>query len=159
MTHVTVMTGPERRRRWSLEDRRRILTAAFSPGAVVSDVARQFDVVTSLVYKWRRQALAERGGVAFAQAILIDEGASPSLQPRHDQQNGCDGGHTEHVVGQSFDQRRDDRDGGILGRHELEPGSQPDTIAITVELSEGRRVNIGVAASAALVTATLPALR
>jgi transposase len=82
MAHVTVMTGPERRRRWSLEDRRRILTAAFLPDAVVADVARQFDIITSLVYKWRRQALAERGDAAFAQAILIDEGASPSPQPR-----------------------------------------------------------------------------
>jgi mono/diheme cytochrome c family protein len=44
MAHVTVMTGPERRRRWSFEERRRILTAAFSPGAVVADIARQFDV-------------------------------------------------------------------------------------------------------------------
>jgi len=115
MAHVTVMTGPERRQRWSFEERRRILTAAFSPGAVVADVARQFDVVTGLVYKWRRQALAERGNAAFVPAILIDEGPSSSPPPRHDQPHGCDDRHTEHAVVQSADQRRGARDGSILG--------------------------------------------
>ena len=54
MAHVTVMTGPERRRRWSPDERREILMAAFSPGAIVADVARQYEVATSLIYKWRR---------------------------------------------------------------------------------------------------------
>ena len=50
MSQVTVFTGPERRRRWSEEERRRIVLAAFSPGAVVTQVARQFDVSTALIY-------------------------------------------------------------------------------------------------------------
>jgi transposase len=54
MTHMTLLTGPERRRRWSADDRGRILEASFTPGAVVADVARRFDVSTSLIYKWRR---------------------------------------------------------------------------------------------------------
>ncbi|WP_352740400.1 transposase [Mesorhizobium sp. M0213] len=52
MSHVTLLTGPERRRRWSEEDQRRILAAAFAPGATVTAVARQYDVTTSLIYKW-----------------------------------------------------------------------------------------------------------
>jgi transposase len=59
MSHVMVMTGPERRRRWGDEERLRILEAACSPGAVVADVARRYDVCTSLIYKWRRAAQAE----------------------------------------------------------------------------------------------------
>ncbi|MFA6117415.1 MAG: transposase [Sphingomonas sp.] len=35
------MTGPERRRRWSDQEQREILAAAFSPGAVVSDVCKR----------------------------------------------------------------------------------------------------------------------
>ena len=31
----------------------------FAPGAIVADVARQFEVSTSLVYKWREQAMTE----------------------------------------------------------------------------------------------------
>jgi hypothetical protein len=56
MTQLTVLTGPERRRRWSEGDRIRILSAAFAPGAVVTDVARQYDVSTALIYKWRQDA-------------------------------------------------------------------------------------------------------
>ena len=70
MAQITLLTGPERRRRWSDEDRERILTAAFAPGAIVADIASQFEVSTSLVYKWREQALAVRSGGVFAPAVL-----------------------------------------------------------------------------------------
>jgi transposase len=53
---MTVITGSERHRRWSDEDRVRILAAIEEPGAVVADVARRDDVCTRLVYKWRRAA-------------------------------------------------------------------------------------------------------
>jgi transposase len=46
------------------------LTAAFAPGAIVADTARQFEVSTSLIYKWREQALAVRAGASFAPAVL-----------------------------------------------------------------------------------------
>lgn len=39
--------------------------AAFAPGAVVADVARQFEVSTSLIYKWRQQALPGAHGCVF----------------------------------------------------------------------------------------------
>jgi transposase-like protein len=42
MRQITVMSGPERRRRWSDEERLEILAEAFAPGACVADVARQF---------------------------------------------------------------------------------------------------------------------
>ena len=71
MAQMTVFTGPERRRRWSEDDRRRILASAFSPGAVVSEVARQFDVSTALIYKWRQEARAL--AVGFAPVVLAPE--------------------------------------------------------------------------------------
>src|SRR5674476_774053 len=71
MAQMTLMTGPERRRRWNDEERQRILEAAFAPGVVVAKVARQFDVATSLIYKWRRQGQGELGP-AFAPAMVID---------------------------------------------------------------------------------------
>jgi len=69
MGHVTDISGPERRRQWSDGEREVILLAAFAPGAVVAKVARQFDVATSLIYKWRREAL-ESGQPAFVPAVL-----------------------------------------------------------------------------------------
>jgi transposase len=64
MSHATLLTGPERRRRWHDDDRRRILAAAFSAGAVVAEVARQYEVSTGLIWTWRRQALAVKSGAA-----------------------------------------------------------------------------------------------
>src|SRR5512133_3349099 len=66
MAQVHVLTGPERRRRFSLEQKRAIVAAAFAPGAVVSNVARRVDVCSSLIYRWRR----EIGPPRFAEVIM-----------------------------------------------------------------------------------------
>jgi transposase len=73
MQQMTILTGPERRRRWSAEERSRILQAAFSPGAVVADVARQYDVCTTLIYKWRHEARARAEPMAFTPVVVSDE--------------------------------------------------------------------------------------
>jgi Transposase len=54
MGSVEVLAGPERRRRWSIEQKQAIVAAAFEPGAGVRDVARRADVTSSLIYRWRR---------------------------------------------------------------------------------------------------------
>ena len=46
MSQTVLLTGVDRRRRWSDANRRRILEEAFSPGAVISQVARRHDVST-----------------------------------------------------------------------------------------------------------------
>ena len=71
MSHLTVLTGPERRRRWGDEDKCRILAAAFAPGATVAAVARQYDVATSLIYKWRRALRARQDG--FAEVVVVPD--------------------------------------------------------------------------------------
>ena len=73
---ITVFSGPERRRRWSKDDRVRILSEAFSPGACVREVARRNDLSPSLIYNWRRGL--RRDGSAFAQAVLAEE---PQTEP------------------------------------------------------------------------------
>ena len=113
MSQVIVLAGPERRRRWSEAERVSILAEAFSPGGVVADVARRFDLSTSVIYRWRKLSEVQPGS-----------GFSPV------------------VVSESM--RRPDR-----------PLAEP---AILIELGE-TRVSIGASAPAALVTATLRALR
>jgi len=71
MSHAVLLTGPERRRRWSFQDRAQILAEAFAPGAVVCEVARRFDVSTGLIYTWRRQVLAQGTDPAFVPAKLV----------------------------------------------------------------------------------------
>ena len=61
------------RRRWRSEEKSQILAEAFAPGAVVADVARRYDVATSLVYQWRREAAAfESPG--FVPGVVVDGG-------------------------------------------------------------------------------------
>ncbi len=91
MRQITVFSGPERRRRWSDEERLHILTEAFSPGACVAEVCRRHDISTALIYTWRRkirEAQAEPApdmlpAPSFAEAVVVeDEGAArPGLQP------------------------------------------------------------------------------
>lgn len=57
MGQVTVFSGPERRRRWSDEERLQIVAEAFAPGVRVADVCRRHDVSSGLIYTWRRKLL------------------------------------------------------------------------------------------------------
>jgi transposase len=56
MTTVTVLTGPERRRRWTCAEKLRIVAESLAPGARVSEVSRRHDVHPNLLHLWRRQA-------------------------------------------------------------------------------------------------------
>ena len=67
MARVEVITGPERRRRWTEEQKRAIVSASMEPGAVVADVARRAEVGADQIYRWRQQlARSER----FAQVLI-----------------------------------------------------------------------------------------
>ena len=55
---VDIRVGMERRRRWSREEKLRIVRESLEPNAVISDVARRNEIAPSLIYVWRRQALA-----------------------------------------------------------------------------------------------------
>ena len=72
MASVEVLAGPERRRRWSIEQKQAIVAAAFEPGAVVRDVARRAEVTSSLIYRWRRDLRAAANG------FLITDYPQPS---------------------------------------------------------------------------------
>ncbi len=72
MGRMTLITGGERRRRWSQEDRARILAGIAEPGAVVADVARREDVCTSLVFKWPAETMS-RGTPARDAAFGVVE--------------------------------------------------------------------------------------
>jgi transposase len=94
MGRMTLITGDERRRRWSEEDRVRILAAIEEPGAVVAEVARREDICTSLVYKWRRELRrTPSAGASGFSPVIIETAPRPStiLPPS----NGSDPGVIE----------------------------------------------------------------
>ena len=68
MRGIEVMSGPERRRRWSDEQKRAIVAKAFAPGASVSAAARRADVVPGQIYRWRKDLAGT--AVGFAEVVV-----------------------------------------------------------------------------------------
>ena len=75
-------SGKVERRRWSEEERRRIVAESLEPGASVSVVARRHDVNTNLVFTWRRRygagVKALDGSAAFVPAIISNDVPLPA---------------------------------------------------------------------------------
>jgi transposase len=68
MSRMEVLLGPERRRRWSAEQKQAIVAEAFSPGASVREVARRADVAPGQIYRWRHELRAAATG--FAEVVV-----------------------------------------------------------------------------------------
>jgi transposase len=75
---VEVITSVERRRRWSVAEKRELVAATLEPGASVSAVAREAGIHPSQLFGWRRQmrALAPTG---FAAVQIAGEAPSTGL--------------------------------------------------------------------------------
>jgi transposase len=65
---MQIITGPERRRSWSEEQKRAIVAAAFAPGAIVANVARRADVCAGQIYRWRQELCCTGGG--FSEVVI-----------------------------------------------------------------------------------------
>ncbi len=59
---IEIITGRERRRRWSVTEKLRIVAESHEPGARVSGVAARHDICASLLHGWRRQVREGRLG-------------------------------------------------------------------------------------------------
>jgi transposase len=53
---VEILTGPRRRREWSEDDKARAVAESCAPGAVVSEVARRWQIAPQQLFTWRREA-------------------------------------------------------------------------------------------------------
>ena len=74
---VEVLSGVERRRRWSAQQKLQVACASWEPGARVADVARRFDVTRQQVYDWRLAARrGEFAGFGAAAGFIEVIGAS-----------------------------------------------------------------------------------
>ena len=52
---VTVLSGPERRRRWTAAEKQRIVAESLAGDASVAEVARRHDIHANQLHLWRRQ--------------------------------------------------------------------------------------------------------
>jgi transposase len=55
---IEVRVRRERRRRWTRQDKLRIVQEAFAPNAVAKHVAERHEISTGLLFTWRRQLTA-----------------------------------------------------------------------------------------------------
>ena len=53
---VEVLTGPGRRRAWDAATKARVVAESHAPGAVVSAVARRWQIAPQQLFTWRREA-------------------------------------------------------------------------------------------------------
>ena len=65
---VEIITGRERRRRWSVQDKLRLVAEMAEPGMRVRAVAARHGVCESLLFSWRRQV---RDGVLVAAEMPV----------------------------------------------------------------------------------------
>ena len=75
---VEVLTGPGRRRKWSDVAKARIVAEALGLGAVVADIARQWQVCPQQIFGWRREM---RAGPALSFVPLVAEPAVVAQKP------------------------------------------------------------------------------
>ena len=77
---MEIITGVERRRRWRVDEKLRILAELEQPGACFADVARRHDVSRGLLWNWRRQVrsgtLAPATGMQFLPVQVMTEAAA-----------------------------------------------------------------------------------
>ena len=75
---IEVTTRTERRRRWSAEEKLRIVRETLRPGAVAQVVADQHGIGTGLLYTWRKQMLTA-AMTGFATVEVAPEAEAPPL--------------------------------------------------------------------------------
>jgi len=81
MARFELFSGAERRRRWSDEQKRAVVAAAFAPEAIVAEVARRADVGPGQIYRWRRELGS--GGTGFAAVVVTaDADCGPGIGSR-----------------------------------------------------------------------------
>jgi len=80
---IEIVTGRERRRRWSLEDKLRMVSETHAAGACVKQVAARYDISSGLLFTWRRQVregkLAPRKTPTFVPVHTLGASPAPAL--------------------------------------------------------------------------------
>ena len=81
---IEVITGTGGRRRWTMDDKARIVEETLDQGASVSVVARRHGLTPQQVFAWRREARkrSEEAGPQFVPAVVEE----PSTHRRRRQQ-------------------------------------------------------------------------
>ena len=84
---IDLRVGVGRRRRWSDQEKGRIVADSYAPGAVVSAVARRHDLTPQHLFGWRkaaregRLALPDEDGSLFVPVVVAPPGTVGAASP------------------------------------------------------------------------------
>ena len=82
MGRIEILTGRERRRRWSEDDKLRMLAEAEDEGIPLAEVARRHDVHPQQLYVWRRALLRPAPPAGPATTFLpVEVTDTPATEP------------------------------------------------------------------------------
>jgi transposase len=84
---LEIINGAGGRRRWSVDDKARIVEETLAPGAVVSEVARRHGLTPQQVFGWRRAARRpaeddDPGSPRFVPAVVEEPAPAPVRRQR-----------------------------------------------------------------------------
>jgi transposase len=74
ISRVEVIAAVERRRRWSRDEKERLVAASLEPGASVSEVARMAGLHVSQLFRWRKD-FCKQSRTSIAPFMPVEIGA------------------------------------------------------------------------------------
>jgi transposase len=137
MMGLEIISGVERRRRWSVADKLRIVAEADEPGAKVAEVACRHEISRSILWTWRKQARAGRLAMSDPPGflpVLIDAASA-------------------------MDAPNATTNAPLAAPFQADAPSPPDQRAITITLANGTRLEISAALSLPALSCIIGALR
>jgi len=85
-----------RRRRWSADEKARIVAETFAPGATVAEVAAKHAIAPNLLFAWRREASSQERDVAAVGGLVAVRVAAPCLTPGPESAVAAEPPHRTH---------------------------------------------------------------
>ena len=73
---LEMLTGPGRRRKWSDDDKAKVVAETLEPGAVVAEVARRWQICPQQVFTWRREMRVGIGAPLDFVPVVVETTAS-----------------------------------------------------------------------------------
>lgn len=131
---LEIISGVERRRRWSDADKLRIVAEADEAGAKVAEVARRHEISRSILWTWRKQARA---------GVLATPDPLDFLPVVVDAVSAMDTAASEPSAASL----------------QADAPPPPDDRAITITLANGTRLEISAALSLPALSCIIGALR
>jgi transposase len=134
---IEVITGRRRRRRWTAQEKARIVAESFEEGANISEVARRNGVVRGLLTVWRHKAAA---GISAPGFVPVRIGCEGSPAAAGEPSFVAAATNTRQEIASPPGQLRGMIEVEVSGaRIRVEPGVDPTTLSTVLSVLRGGR--------------------